>query len=254
MFLSGCKLEVVAAKKVGKTDESASDPIPYELFLLLLSWSLEEGNVFMWFWTLSQWYCMAQCASIDPLGSHNFSIAQDSVKCIYDDSKADKEGDKLSVKNIYANPHDYKQCWWTGLAIYCALNAETLGRGEKLFLATGTKDGSAATRYQEQLMGLVQRRKDVVKNHIRLEHTNAYGLRKGSATLSTSGTTAPPPISSIARRGEWSMGKVLDVYWHFSEPGDHYLGRILAGLDPSLHSFGCLPPHFKTIAPLKILI
>ena len=47
------------------------------------------------------------------------------------------------------------------------------------------------------------------------------------------------------------MGKVLDVYWHFSEPGDHYLGRILAGMDPSSHSFGCLPPHFNRIDPLQ---
>ena len=40
------------------------------------------------------------------------------------------------------------------------------------------------------------------------------------------------------------MGKVLDVYWHFSEPGDHYLGRILAGMDPKKASFGDLPPHW----------
>ena len=37
----------------------------------------------------------------------------------------------------------------------------------------------------------------------------------------------------------------------FSEPGDHYLGRILAGLDPSSYSFGCLPPHFNRIDPLE---
>ena len=28
------------------------------------------------------------------------------------------------------------------------------------------------------------------------------------------------------------MGEVLDVYWDFSKPGGHYLGRILAGMDP----------------------
>ena len=103
---------------------------------------------------------------------------------------------------------------------------------------------TAASRYQEQLMGLVASNKEAVSNHIRIDHMNAYGLRKGSATMAVSGTTSPPPISSIARRGEWSMGKVLDVYWHFSEPGDHYLGRILAGLDPTNASFGNLPPHW----------
>jgi hypothetical protein len=39
----------------------------------------------------------------------------------------------------------------------------------------------------------------------------------------------PPPVSSIAARGEWSLGRVLDLYWHFAEPGDTFLGCILAG-------------------------
>ena len=48
------------------------------------------------------------------------------------------------------------------------------------------------------------------------------------------------------------MGKVLDVYWHFSEPGDHYLGRILAGMDPKMASFGDLPPHWSILNPMEI--
>jgi hypothetical protein len=62
--------------------------------------------------------------------------------------------------------------------------------------------------------------------------------------------TCPPPIPSIARHGEWSMGSVLDVYWHFAEPGDHFLGRILAGLDPKKSSFATLPPHWKLVSPM----
>jgi hypothetical protein len=52
-------------------------------------------------------------------------------------------------------------------------------------------------------------------------HKNTHGLvytgrgvRKGSATQASAGTTCPPPVSLIAARGEWSMGKVLDVYYH----------------------------------------
>ena len=40
------------------------------------------------------------------------------------------------------------------------------------------------------------------------------------------------------------MGAVLDVYWHFSEPGDHFLGRVLSGLDPNKSEFATPPPHF----------
>ena len=40
------------------------------------------------------------------------------------------------------------------------------------------------------------------------------------------------------------MGAVLDVYWHFCEAGDHFLGRVLAGLDPNKAEFATMPPHF----------
>ena len=73
---------------------------------------------------------------------------------------------------------------------------------EKLFLAPNAKEKSAGTRYQEQLMGIVGIHKEEVGNHIRIENMNAYGYRKGSATLVISGTTCPPPVSSVARRGE----------------------------------------------------
>jgi hypothetical protein len=51
-----------------------------------------------------------------------------------------------------------------------------------------------------------------------------HSLHKGDATKASSGITCPPPVSSIAARGKWSLGHVLDLYWHFAEPGDSFLG------------------------------
>ena len=144
---------------------------------------------------------MARGASVDPLALRNFTLGEDSIKCKHDDAKADKEGDKLSVKNIYANPLDYRQCWWTAFGLYTALYINEISQTGNLFLRHGSKEGSAATRYQEQLVGIIKRNRNIVEMHIRVGHANAYGLRKGSATHATSGTTCPPPISSIARRG-----------------------------------------------------
>ena len=250
-YLKSYKKEAVVAKKNGLVDEHGADPIPTSLYRLICQWSIQNNNIFMWFWTLYQWNTMARCASIDPLAFHNMSLGRDSVICKYDDSKTKKAGEKLSEKNIYANPIDFFLCWWTSFAIYCSINSDKLSKFERLFLKPGVKFGTASGRYQDQLLGLVKKMKNIVQNHIRLDHMNAYGLRKGSATLATSGITCPPPISSIARRGEWSMGAVLDVYWHFSEPGDHYLGRILAGLDPNKAEFGTLPPHFIVPDPMS---
>lgn len=250
-YIKSYKKEAVQAKKEGRVEEKSADPISTTLFLLILSWAIQENNIYLWFWTLTQWTCMARCASIDALAFHNFSLGSDSIKCKYDDAKANKDGEKLSEKNIFANPYDYKQCWWTAFGVYCCIESSKLTKDEKLFLNAGAKLGTASSRYQEQLLGLMKKKKDIVSQHIRWDHANAYGLRKGSATHATSGTTCTPSLPSIARRGEWSMGQVLDVYWHFCQSQDLFLGRILGGLDPTKASFGVLPAHFTVIDPLN---
>lgn len=250
-YLASYKKVAVNARKEGKTDENSSDPITTALYKLILGWGIEANNIFLWVWTLFQWNCMARCMSIDGLCFHNFTLGQDSIVCKYDDSKADKDGEKLSEKNIFANPTDWKQCPWTALGIYCSIESDKLILEEKLFLRGGVDPGTAGAKYQEQLGNLLKAHEDIVSQHIRFKHAGAYGIRKGSATHATSGTTCPPPIPSIARRGEWSMGKVLDVYWHFSEPGDLFLGRILVGLDPLTALFSILAPHWITPDPLN---
>ena len=47
------------------------------------------------------------------------------------------------------------------------------------------------------------------------------------------------------------MRKVLDVYWNLSEPDDHYLGKILAGMDPKQSYFEDLPPHWTLTNPIE---
>ena len=86
-------------------------------------------------------------------------------------------------KNIYANPINYKLFWWTAFGIYISLNVEHLVEKEKLFLRGRSEEGTSAHQYQEQLLGLIKRKEGTLMNHIRIKHANAYGLRKGSATL-----------------------------------------------------------------------
>lgn len=64
---------------------------------------------------------MARSASIDCLAFHNFSMGLDSIVIKYDDSKADKAGEKLSEKNVYANPLDWTMCTWTALGEFFSL-------------------------------------------------------------------------------------------------------------------------------------
>ena len=49
----------------------------------------------------------------------------------------------------------------------------------------------------------------------------------------------------VAARGEWSMGKILDIYFQFAMGGDYYLGRLLTLIPPEDKLFDSLPPHWK---------
>ena len=84
--------------KDGNMVEKAADPILFSLYKCTLKWSIERNNIFIWFWTIVQWNYIAQCTSVDPLDFHNFLLGLDSLIVKYDDSKVDKDGERLSKK------------------------------------------------------------------------------------------------------------------------------------------------------------
>ena len=233
------------AKREDNVDENDADQIPFALYRLIGEWAVEIGNVFTWTFMLCQWNCMARSASIDPLGIHNLSSGTDSFKITYDDSKTDGAGERVSPKNIYANPFDPHVCPATALGIWLSIQNETFNaENDTIFLANG-KLGTACHRYNQQLMELMADHQIEVGQYCCVQRAKSHGIRKGSATHATSGTTVPPPLPSVARRGEWSQGTIYDIYFLFAEPGDQYLGRCFAGLCPNSVNFSVLPPHFK---------
>jgi hypothetical protein len=249
-FLASFKKETADARRKGNVDEKSADPICYTLFRLILIWAVEKGNMFVWVWTILQWNLMARSISIDPLALHNISISEDHFVMKHDSTKTDKEGDKTHNKAVYCNPLDPVVCIGVSLGIWLSLEQHAFVDGaEWIFIRRNAKVGGTAHRYCDQLMLLMKESEDVVKTYIR--NMSSHGLRKGSATHVASATTAPPPISSIASRGDWSLGKVLDVYWQFADAGDAYLGRCLCGLDPNDSKFSTLPPHWNLESPVN---
>ena len=105
-FLDSYKKEIAKAKQEGLLDEQESDPLPFALYVKIAHWSLVSMNIFVWVFTVLQWNCLGRSISIDPLSLHNFSPGGDSIKVTYDQSKKDKEGRRVTPKNVYANPFD----------------------------------------------------------------------------------------------------------------------------------------------------
>jgi hypothetical protein len=249
-FLTSFKKETADARSHGNMDEKSADPISFSLFRLILTWAIERGNIFVWVWTILQWNLMARSISIDPLALHNISISEDHFVIRHDSTKSDKEGEKTHNKAVYCNPLDPVLCPGLSLGIWLSLNQNTFrDNSERLFLRTGSRIGSAAHRYCEQLHIIMKAHWDIVQTYITT--MSAHGIRKGSATHVSCATTMPPPVASIAARGDWSIGKVLDVYWKFAEVGDNYLGRCLCGLDPDSSTFSVLPPHWTVDNPVE---
>ena len=251
-YLQAFKKQIAKEKGEGNVDEREADPIPWKLFVLICTWVVSEGNILLWVWSILQWNLMARSINIEPLAFHNFTVFNDTIQVKYDFNKANRTGKKTSIKHVYANLLNPSVCSFLSLGIYLCLNTEKFEETERIFKRSNDKKAKVASAgYCSMLKELMVRKAGEVIGFIQLAHSNAHGFWKGSGTHATSGTTFPPPIPLVARRGEWSLGKVLDVYWHFAEPGDCYLGRILARLDALKPTFSVLPPHFNMTKPLE---
>ena len=90
-FLENYKKEYARAKQDGNVDENAADAIPFSLYRLLLKWALDEGNIFVWVWSILQWNLMGRSISIDPLAFHNISLGEDNIIILHDSTKVDKK-------------------------------------------------------------------------------------------------------------------------------------------------------------------
>ena len=244
-YLDSIKKEKTVAKKKGETEQREADPITFELYRLLCKIAIDAGNMFAWAFTVAQWSCMARSISIDDLTFGQISVASDSLVIEYCDSKSDQTGDKTTPKNCYANPYDYHVCIFTALGCYFCMNNETyMSERDTIFRNREAEPGTASHRYCNTIQRFYKRNKQKIDEYIRANHFHPHGTRKGAAIRASSGTTLPASLAAIANRGEWTVSMMFDVYLGFAEPGDQYLGRLLAGLDPNKGSFSCIPPHF----------
>ena len=244
------KKRVANAKESGDVDEKDADPIPFSLCDYLCKWSIEEDNAFSWTWSVAQWNCVSRPVNVEPISLFSLRPYEDCVKVKFESTKSDQAGEKCLPKHIYANIFDPEICFFAAMGVCLCSHASSFENDANIFQSmSNEKARNASKKCCSQVSEIFRRNSEIVHRYVRPKHDAVCGIRKGSASHAAAGTTCPPPIPSVAHRGEWSMGKVLDVYWHFSEPGDTYLGRILAGYDPNNNTFGSLPLHFTIDNP-----
>ena len=95
----------------------------------------------------------------------------------------------------------------------------------------------------------------LLKHEIELHHKFGYRIdeigvhswRKGAHTYMNSGSTAGPSAAATCIRGGHTMGAVRDIYVLHEKAGDHYCGRILAGLPINEARFAASHPDFVPV-------
>ena len=104
-FIACYKREHASAKKNGQTDEMEADAISSTPFKLLMTWTVEEGNVFVWCFSLLMWHLMARSINIDCLSLHNLKRGiSDSIVFKYDETKMDETGEFVQEKMCIPTP------------------------------------------------------------------------------------------------------------------------------------------------------
>ena len=113
-----------------------------------------------------------------------------------------------------------------------------------IFRAKDSKPGTASHTYCNRIRDVFGQYEEKIAEYVRVGHACSYRTRKGSAIEVSSGTTLPASMAAIANRGEWNLSTVMDIYLGFAEPGDHYLGRLLTGLDANSLTFAAISSTF----------
>ena len=223
-YLNDFRKESSSAKQDGNTDEEEADPISVSLFKLVLLWAVGAGNILVWVFTLLMWHCMSQIINIGILAFSNFGVFNDCITIKHFTTKTEKTGERINLKHCYCNRFDPYLNLNLALGVYFILNQLLFVDTSYLFIKKGKKVKSGSSGYCSQLTQLFTANAEAVSAYIRINHANPHGIRKGSATHAASGTTLPPSVTAIAKRGDWSLGKLLDIYWKFAETGDFWGG------------------------------
>ena len=76
---------------------------------------------------------MGRFINIEPLCLHNFMVFEDHIQITYDTNKQDQAGEKVTMKNVYANPLNPFICSVLSFGIYLCINADKYTGQEYLF-------------------------------------------------------------------------------------------------------------------------
>ena len=112
-----------------------------------------------------------------------------------------KQVRNLQIKMFVLTQQISLSNFFTVLGIYCSYKSVSLITREGIFLKENVKLGISAHRFCNFIQKLIENYAEVVDGYICISHANTHGIRKGSATYSTSCTTIPPKLILVTLHG-----------------------------------------------------
>ena len=122
---------------------------------------------------------MARSITIDDLTFAQIVLVTDSLVVDNVDLKADQKRERISPKNCYINPFDYRVGIFTTLGCYFCLHDESWdSERNTIFRNRNSKQGTSAHIYCEQIKQIYKNNKDLTKEFVRAGHFHPHGTRK----------------------------------------------------------------------------
>jgi len=166
--------------------------------------------------------------------------SQDAVGIRFSHPKNDQDGSKnFKPRQYYTNPEDFALCPITALFEYMTCFPEILQDTDSILFPGAEQED----RFRKIIKRLLHGHEGDLDGY-EVEDIGTYSIRKGATTYALSGSTASPSSVAINNRGGWTLGTVRDVYMLYEKAGDHYVGRILAGLPVLSTRFAVSEPNF----------
>jgi hypothetical protein len=252
-ILAGVKRTANEAVQAGEGNvEEGVRPLPYALYLKINKWLLKNGSkeaIYSRAFSTNTWNLCCRGDNTGNILVRHLLWRSDAIGVPFAHEKGNQLGQdrtKRLPRHCYANPLDWRADYMSANFDYLAVFPELLKDPNGL-LFPGSADQQASTFAKYLKTILLEYEEELKEYGFSLDDIGVHSWRKGANTFMNSGSTAGPSGAATCIRGGHTMGSVRDIYVQQEKAGDHYCGRILAGLPINRPEFAVSYPDFVAI-------
>jgi hypothetical protein len=229
----------LAEVKVGK------DPLSFSLYRYLglqIMGQTSREYVFARCFMVLCWNLMSRASNAFGIRHSHMEWHEDALSIYFSHMKNDQAADRpRDPRHVYANPLMPEICPILSLGMYWMCYSFDVSSNQ---LFPGANQNDRFRKLLSKCLNTETIARELERRAVDPSDIGTHSMRKGSATYSSSGSTACPSTTAIHLRAGWALGGVQDTYMRYESAGDMFVGRTVSGLPTDRPEFGILPPRF----------